>query len=92
MFSILEAIRVKYRLSEDGYRRYYINTLRIKLSRFLYDAGTRKINNTIKQKQIVQQQQQQHKKREAATTTELFQESDLPITTTRNCHSYFDEE
>jgi hypothetical protein len=38
----LEAVRIKYRLSEDAYQRYYTNVLRIKLSRCLYDEGRRK--------------------------------------------------
>lgn len=40
--TLSEAVRVKYRLSQDGYRRYYTNVLRIKLSRCLYDEGRRK--------------------------------------------------
>lgn len=50
-FYFLEAIRVKYRFSEDGYRRYYTNTLRVKLSRCLYDEGTRKENKKVPKKQ-----------------------------------------
>jgi hypothetical protein len=66
IFYFTEAIRVKYRLSADGYRRYYTSTLRVKLSRCLYDEGTRKPN-----KKLRQQQQQQ-----AATT------ADTPAPTT----------
>lgn len=59
----LEAIRVKYRLSEDGYRRYYTNTLRVKLSRFLYDQGTRKT------KQKSNEQDRQSSEQQQTTTT-----------------------
>ncbi|CAF5003189.1 unnamed protein product [Rotaria sp. Silwood1] len=51
------AIHIKYRLSEDGYRRYYTNTLRVKLSRYLYDQGTRKLKKNVG---LLEQQQQHH--------------------------------
>ncbi|CAF1392866.1 unnamed protein product [Rotaria sp. Silwood1] len=57
-FQILnDAIHIKYRLSEDGYRRYYTNTLRVKLSRYLYDQGTRKLKKNVG---LLEQQQQHH--------------------------------
>jgi hypothetical protein len=90
LWLFLEAIRVKYRLSHDGYRRYYTNTLRIKLSRFLYDEGTRKLNKTIKQQRRTVHHQ--HTQRQVATTTELFQEPDISITTKQNSYSHFDQE
>ncbi|CAF4043623.1 unnamed protein product, partial [Rotaria magnacalcarata] len=52
------AVRVKYRLSEDGYRRYYTNTLRVKLSRYLYDQGSRKLKQPGNNQQQLSQQQQ----------------------------------
>ncbi|CAF0969981.1 unnamed protein product [Rotaria sordida] len=90
-FKILnEAIRIKYRLSHDGYRRYYTNTLRIKLSRCLYDSGSRKIKKATQEKRTPHHQQ--HIQPPAASTIELFEESNLPITTTRNNLSYSDKE
>ncbi|CAF4164439.1 unnamed protein product [Rotaria magnacalcarata] len=73
-FEILnEAVRKKYRLSRDGYRRYYTNTLRIKLSRFLYDSGPRKVSKTSKENQVSRHHQR-------ATTNELFLDTDRSTT------------
>jgi hypothetical protein len=66
-------VRIKYRLSKDGYQRYYTNSLRIKLSRFLYDEGVRKPKKAINQNSTLNYQHRQ--KRQAATTTELSQVS-----------------
>ncbi|UJR18107.1 hypothetical protein I4U23_005007 [Adineta vaga] len=68
-----EAIRVKYKLSHDGYRRYYTNSLRVKLSRFLYDFGSRK-------------ERQRTVQRQAATTNEIPRDPDFIITNTQNSY------
>lgn len=81
---------MKYRLSEDGYHRYYTNTLRIKLSRFLYDEGARKVKKPISPKSTLGHQH--HTKRQTATTVELFGESDLPVTITEDSHSCSDQD
>jgi hypothetical protein len=79
---ILEAIRVKFKLSRDGYRRYYTNSLRVKLSRFLYDIGSRK-----EKQQTISKQTHSHQRtadKEAATTNEIPQDLDYIIMNTQN--------
>ncbi|CAF3715212.1 unnamed protein product [Rotaria socialis] len=70
-FKILnDAVRVKYRISEDGYRRYYTNTLRVKLSRYLYDQGSRKLKQPGNNQQQLSQQQQQQRTTTTASSIE----------------------
>ncbi|CAM4947269.1 unnamed protein product [Rotaria socialis] len=85
-FKILnDAVRVKYRLSEDGYRQYYTNTLRVKLSRYLYDQGSRKLKQAgNNQQQLSQQQQQQQQQQQRTTTTASSIESNHSYTAHMN--------
>ncbi|CAF1646335.1 unnamed protein product [Rotaria magnacalcarata] len=68
-----DAIRTKYRLSTDGYHRYYTNILRVKFSRYLYDQGTRKLNKETKNKnqELNEQQYQPSRQPQPRTTTEI---------------------
>ncbi|CAF1434703.1 unnamed protein product [Rotaria sordida] len=85
-FRILNnAIRIKYRLSEDGYRRYYNNTLRVKLSRFLYDQGSRK----LKQKVVLHGQQQQSPQQPRAITVSSTPTTELSFTATQDIHNSY---
>ena len=77
-----EAIRVKFKLSRDGYRRYYTNSLRVKLSRFLYDAGSRKEKQQTTSKQTHSHQRTAEK--EGATTNEILRDRDYVIMNTQN--------
>ncbi|UJR08073.1 hypothetical protein I4U23_012350 [Adineta vaga] len=70
-----KSIRVKYKLSHDGYRRYYTNSFRVKLSRFLYDSCSRK-----ERSQIVQ--------RDAAATDEIPRDPDFMVMNTQNSYPY----
>ena len=71
--TILDAIRTKYRLSIDDYQRYYANILRVKLSRYLYDQGTRKLKKEAnnKNKELNEQQYQPSQQPQPRTTTEI---------------------
>ena len=82
---LLDAIRIKYRLSEDGYRRYYTNTLRVKLSRFLYDQGSRK----LKQKVVLHEQQQQSSQQPRATTVSSTPTTQSSFTATQDIHNSY---
>lgn len=72
--TFLDAIRTKYRLSTDGYHRYYTNILRVKLSRYLYDQGTRKLKKEAKNKnkELNEQQYQSSQQPQPRTTAEII--------------------
>ncbi|CAF1489614.1 unnamed protein product [Adineta steineri] len=77
-----EAIRVKFKLSHDGYRRYYTNSLRVKLSRFLYDSGTRKEKKETISKQTHSYQRTTGK--QTATTNGIPEDLNFIVMNTQN--------
>jgi len=80
---------VKYKLSPDGYRLYYTSSLWVKLSRFLYDEGTRKMNKGKISKQTPGHEQATEK--EFPTINEISQDPDNIIINVQSSRPGSDE-